>query len=223
MEGSNLAHLILEKIESLNQDLKKEIRETQDMCVQICKDCRDLVREVNLELRNKLEVLEKRYNEKLNELSSEVAKLKNPTTVMPKQAKPIERRKNIIITGGKFILNKEGVYKAVDKFLRVELDVNASIDEVIVINNNEKKPKILVKLLKMEDKKLIMKNKTRLRRIKDFIYIDDDFTREEREKQKKVREAAKIEREKGKNIKIGYNKLKINTKWVNIDEYRNKK
>ena len=222
MEGSNLAHLILEKIESLNQDLKKEIRETQDMCVQICKDCRDLVREVNLELRNKLEVLEKRYNEKLNELSSEVAKLKNPTTVMPKQAKPIERRKNIIITGGKFILNKEGVYKAVDKLLRVELDVNASIDEVIVINNNEKKPKILVKLLKMEDKKLIMKNKTRLRRIKDFIYIDDDFTREEREKQKQVREAAKIEREKGKNIKIGYNKLKINTKWVNIDEYRNK-
>jgi hypothetical protein len=41
------------------------------------------------------------------------------------------------------------------------------------------------------------------------MYIDDDLTKEERETQKKLRELAREERDRGKRVKIGYRKIQI--------------
>ena len=204
---------MLDKIESVSSDLKREIRGTQEMCVEICKECKELVKEINVDLKSKLHDLEKRYEQKFEELRREISNSKP-------EIKTIDRRKNIVISGGKFHLDKQGVAMAVEKLFKKDLQVEVDIDEVTVINQGGKSPKVLVKLLRMEDKKSIMKKKMKLRALNEFIYINDDLTKDEREDQRKVREIAKKERAKGKTVKIGFKKLNINGKWVGLNEYK---
>jgi hypothetical protein len=54
------------------------------------------------------------------------------------------------------------------------------------------------------------------------MYIDDDLTKEERETQKKLRELAREERDRGKRVKIGYRKIQINGEWFRRDEREEK-
>jgi hypothetical protein len=54
------------------------------------------------------------------------------------------------------------------------------------------------------------------------MYIDDDLTKEERETQKKLRELAREERDRGKRVKIGYWKIQINGEWFRRDEREEK-
>jgi hypothetical protein len=52
--------------------------------------------------------------------------------------------------------------------------------------------------------KNIMLSKSELKEKKgERMYIDDDLTKEERETQKKLRELAREERDRGKRVKIG--------------------
>jgi hypothetical protein len=48
------------------------------------------------------------------------------------------------------------------------------------------------------------------------------LTKEERETQKKLRELAKEERDRGKRVKIGYRKIQINGEWFRWDEREEK-
>jgi hypothetical protein len=73
---------------------------------------------------------------------------------------------------------------------------------------------MLAKIECWEQKKNIMLNKSKLKERKDErMYIDDDLTNEERETQKKLREEAREERDRGKSVKIGYRKIQINREW----------
>jgi hypothetical protein len=42
------------------------------------------------------------------------------------------------------------------------------------------------------------------------MYIGNDLTNEERKTQKKLRQVAREERDRGKKVKIGYRKIQIN-------------
>jgi hypothetical protein len=44
------------------------------------------------------------------------------------------------------------------------------------------------------------------------------LTKDERETQKKLRELAREERDRGKRVKIGYRKIQINWEWFRWDE-----
>jgi hypothetical protein len=50
------------------------------------------------------------------------------------------------------------------------------------------------------------------------MYIADDLTKEERETQKKLRELAREERDRGKRVKIGYRKIQISGEWFRWNE-----
>ncbi|KAI4465408.1 atp synthase mitochondrial f1 complex assembly factor 2/atp12 protein mitochondrial precursor [Holotrichia oblita] len=56
----------------------------------------------------------------------------------------------------------------------------------------------------------VMKNKSKLRnKLDNKVFINDDLTREERDIQRIIRQKAKEEKSKGKQVKIGYAKLVI--------------
>lgn len=56
-----------------------------------------------------------------------------------------------------------------------------------------------------------MKNKSKLRNLKDIkVYIENDLTEEERKIQKLIRERAAQERKNGNKVFLGYNKITIN-------------
>jgi hypothetical protein len=48
------------------------------------------------------------------------------------------------------------------------------------------------------------------------------LTKEERETQKKLRELAREEKDRGKRVKIGYSKIQINGDWCRWDERQEK-
>jgi hypothetical protein len=57
-------------------------------------------------------------------------------------------------------------------------------------------------------------NKSKLKERKgERMYIEDDLTNEGRKTQKKLREVAREEKNRGKRVKIGYRKRQINGEW----------
>lgn len=66
-----------------------------------------------------------------------------------------------------------------------------------------------------EQKREVM---VRKRELKKGIYIDDDLTKMERERQNHLRDKAKEEREKGNDVKMGYGKIFIKDSWYRWNE-----
>lgn len=66
-----------------------------------------------------------------------------------------------------------------------------------------------------EMKRQIMMKKRGLER---EIYIEDDLTKKERVIQGMIRKVAKEEREKGREVKIGYMKTRIDGRWLKWNE-----
>jgi hypothetical protein len=54
------------------------------------------------------------------------------------------------------------------------------------------------------------------------MYLDEDWTNEERKTQKKLTEVAREERNRGKRGKIGYRKIQVNGEWFIWDEREEK-
>jgi hypothetical protein len=79
----------------------------------------------------------------------------------------------------------------VEEWLQREMGVKVNVKETL-----------LAKIESWEQKKNIMLNKSTLKERKgDRIYIEDDLTNEERKTQKKLREVAREERDRGKRMK----------------------
>jgi hypothetical protein len=94
--------------------------------------------------------------------------------------------------------------------------VKVNVKEAFKINKDKM---VLVKIEIWEQKKNIMLNKSKLKEKKgERIYIDDDLTKEEKETQKKLRELAREEKDRGKSVKIGYRKIQINGDLLIWDE-----
>jgi hypothetical protein len=90
--------------------------------------------------------------------------------------------------------------------------VKVNVKEAFKINKDKM---MLAKIESWKQKKNIMLSKSKLKekKVRGFICIDDDLTKEERKTQKKLRELAREERDRGKRVKIGYRKIQINGDW----------
>lgn len=126
-----------------------------------------------------------------------------------------ERRKlNIIIKGKSF--NKENLRNDVNEFIKEKINPDVTITEAKLIESKSNSF-VAAKVENMNGKTIIMKEKWKLKREEERIYIDNDLTPLERNVQKKLREIGKQARENNKNVKIGYQKIKINDKWFKWD------
>jgi hypothetical protein len=108
----------------------------------------------------------------------------------------------------------------VEEWLERKIGVKVNVMEAFKINKDKM---MLAKIESWKQKKNIMLNKSKLKEKKDErMYIDDDWTKEERETQKKLRELAREERDRGKRVKIGYRKIHINGEWFRWNEREEK-
>jgi hypothetical protein len=129
-----------------------------------------------------------------------------------------ERKNNVIITGVKGITGN--IERGVEEWLEREIGVKVDVKKAFKINKDKM---MLAKIENWERKKNIMLNKSKLKERKGGrMYIDDDLTNEERKTQKKLREVAREERDRGKRVKIGYRKIQINGEWFIWDEREEK-
>lgn len=127
-----------------------------------------------------------------------------------------ERRNNIILKGEE--LPCGGTPKAnVEQVLVQHLQVKAEIEEAFWIGRGKRGSALIAKLKSWQQKKEVMMNKNKLKNKK--IYINNDLTKKkERRIQREIAEVAKVEREGGAKVKIGYQKLKVNDRIVRWKE-----
>lgn len=94
----------------------------------------------------------------------------------------------------------------VEKFLKGKVGVECKVKHSRLSGKV-----IILRLGKEEEKKEVMKNKNKLKG--GNIFIENDLTWEERKLQEKIGKWAKEERNKGREIKMGLGKIRINRIW----------
>ncbi|XP_025269024.1 trichohyalin-like [Camponotus floridanus] len=118
-----------------------------------------------------------------------------------------ERRNNITLKGED--LSREGPPKRIiEQIMRQELQVEADVEEAYWIRREQRGGMLIAKLKSWQQKREILAKKSKLKGKK--LYIDNDLTKKKRDVQKEIAEIAKLERERGNQVKIGYKKIMVN-------------
>ncbi|KAF2891305.1 hypothetical protein ILUMI_14868 [Ignelater luminosus] len=117
-----------------------------------------------------------------------------------------ERREKNIVVSRLDINNMDlnSLKETMEKFILQHMHIQIEPKKVYKLSDKM----CLTELKNLEDKATIMKNKAKLKQIKKGkVYINDDLSVIEREKQKQIRRKANKEKGNGKDVKIGYNKV----------------
>lgn len=155
----------------------------------------------------------KKLSKENTEIKEEYTQMKREIRVMNRKVEKLEeakREKNIVVTGIEIKTDKKTELKeSIENFLKDALAV-----EVTVKIAHKLGPKsCLVELNTKEDKINVMKNKRKLKGIKGSkIFINNDLSPAERDIEKCIREIAREEKSKGKNVRYGYHKLTVDGK-----------
>lgn len=179
---------IMDKLERIimimnnnNQDLKEEIHFLKE---ELKKD------------REEREAEKNRWMEEVNYLKNELKNVKNQIQRLEKK----EREKNIVIKGLKETENEEKTGEIVEEMLKKDLNLSdiriRKVERIGAKISGRTRP-IIIALENKEDKLTILKCKKKLKGT--TIYLDDDLTREERERKKKLLRIVWEERKKNKN------------------------
>uniref|UniRef100_A0A6P7H2N3 Spindle pole body component 110-like n=1 Tax=Diabrotica virgifera virgifera TaxID=50390 RepID=A0A6P7H2N3_DIAVI len=173
---------------------------------------------------------QRKYWEELNDLKTELEKVKQENQTKHKEKEEMkkelnymkirvqrlekERKVNNVVIQGLPIdtIDRNALKQTVGSFMEKEMNINVQIEEVIKLGEKT----CLVKLQNKFEKEKIMQNKAKLKHIKgNKVYINNDITKEELQTQKKIRQVANEEINKGKSVTIKYNKLIIDGKHTN--------
>lgn len=153
------------------------------------------------ELKEDLKRREDKWDKERKQLETRITVLESK---VEKQERD-RRRNNIVIKGMEIEDNqiKEGVEQLVKDKLNIEVKVKHGYS----VKGRENKKMLIVEMNAWGYKKEIMDKKGLLKGTK--IYIDNDETLEERKIQAELRSIAREERKKGKEAKVGYQKIFI--------------
>lgn len=213
----------LDKILELINAIKADQKETRNEQKEIRRDIREIgeqqksFNEELLRLREENEKLQQENRElkKENvEMRKEIEGIKKSVEILEKERK----RNNVVMNGLKMdtsdpVALKEGI----NRFLKQHIGLEIKPKAVTKIGDKT----FVIELANEVDKQEIMRNKTKLKDLREMIFISNDLTKKEIQKQKQLRQIAKEEKEKGKDVKIGYNKIMINGeewRWNNSTE-----
>lgn len=214
---SKLTQESMEKILAKLVEISRELKEIKESGKNLQKD--------NKDLRKELKMYQQKMEEENKELKWKVKTLEEKIKVIEdkEEQKEKKKRKNNIIISEKLETNlkedkqrmKEHIQKLCEKLSNEEVIVQ---DTEYIMTNAQGMDLVRVGIKTFEQKLSIMKNKYRLARNSDKIYIEDDFTKEERRIQSILRKKGKEEREKGNKVKIGYKKINVNSKWIKWED-----
>lgn len=202
MDDQNITNKqILEAIANMKTELKEEIRGIRENCV-----------EYYSKTEEKIKQMEKRIEEQENRIQ---------------QQEKERRSRNVIIHG---IEEKEANVKELEQniiqMLHNTLKLEILLMEIDVIyrlgpKNPQKTRPIMVKFLTQRRAQEVLKNRRYLKNTK--IYVNEDITKEEVEKRRKLVDSMKRFREQGKHAIIKNQKLIVNGKEIIANENSEKK
>ncbi|XP_050511092.1 uncharacterized protein MCAP_0005-like [Diabrotica virgifera virgifera] len=180
------------------REIANEMKEMRTERKELIKIIKDLTSEWKQSLEEVKEI--RRENEVMK---TKIRVLEYKLEAMEKK----ERRNNIIITGFETAGDTIELKEDIENQLQTFLGTKCEIKEITKLNKRMCK----LELSTYGDKADIMKNKNKLRHIKGRkLFIDDDYTIQERKIQKQLREYANEQRQKGNVVKVKYQKIIIN-------------
>lgn len=162
--------------------------------------------------RRESNILEGEPGDKEDRLSmSEVNKIKKLVAKKEKE----ERKCNIVVRGMRIAEDMERNKEMVVKLIKYKVRVNCKI--IRCWRSGE----VIIAKIENEDKKWeIMQNKYRLRG--EQIFIDSDLSWEERKIQERINRWAKEQRGRGREIKVGKGRVKVEGRWKKWEEIKQK-
>lgn len=194
----------LDRIISMMLEMREELKEYKE-------NMKTIIME-NEQLKQQNEKIAKKNEEIKRELES----MRNSIEDMEKE----KRKCNIVITG-KFTEKIEMTHNEMNDelkdFMRKNLDVQVNFKQVRKIGERT----CLIELENIQDKQNIMRNKHKLQKIKERIYINNDLSRKDRNKQQQIRIKVKEARSQGKIVKVGNNKIQIDKELWEWNQIKN--
>ncbi|VEN37592.1 unnamed protein product [Callosobruchus maculatus] len=197
---------LLEMMSNLSSDVK-QIRQEQ-------KEHREVVERLIME-NEELRRDNKKIKEENIQMRNEIKELRDNIEIIEKH----RRQNNVVMSGREIHTYDQAVLKEeISNFIQTHLKIETKIKATRKLG-----PKTcLIELEDQQEKMKIMKNKARLKDIKDErIYINHDTTIKERAMEKAMRKIAQEERSKGNDVKVGVRKMFINGiewKWNGREE-----
>lgn len=194
---SQILNKLIKKVDWMTEEMKelkdelKEVRKDYTEVIGIIKDITEI--KEDMKQKDLIWTEEKEYFER---------RLKSLEGVEEGRRRK-EKKNNIIIKG----LDIEGKAEEVENFIKTKLRVEVKVEYTQVINIGNGNKMIRVKLTDWDSKRKIKENKKMLKGEK--IYVDDDLTKVQREIQREIGKYASGQRELGKRVKIGYQKIYV--------------
>lgn len=196
---------------------KPKTEEKLDLIIEMMTDMKEEFKQMKIKQRECHEELKKVRDEN-KIIHEENAKLKKENKEIKENARKIDerlekmerqmRKNNVVMTGLRIDTEDKIMLKqAVEKIMEENMGMRIQVKSASKLGERT----CLIELREEKDKEEVMKNKSKLKNIiGEKIYINNDETRMEREKNICIRTRAKEEQKKGNNVKIGYNKININ-------------
>lgn len=201
MEAGKMMEAVLQQMKEIAASLEEKITTSKE---ETCGKMEEFKEEMKQYMMREVEKISTEFKKKEEERTAEMDQLRKEVAELRWREEARERREkkqNIVIwgaqgQGGNAKQIAMGVFKQINEEIQIEEVKKASF-----IGRNENKG-IVVELEHFEEKKKLMRGKTKLKG--GNIYLDDDLTRNEREMQRKIREWAKRMRVGGKRVNVGY-------------------
>lgn len=216
----------MEEIKKLMMEMKNEIKEgfldfkleIKEDINEIKRDIRDITEEMK---RNKEEVklIQQEVIEMKEEWNREKEKVAIQIRKLEEKVERVEKdkiRNSLVISGISINTNNEDIWKeTMENMLEVELKLRIKIKKAYKISEE----RCIIETNQWADKLQILKEKSKLRGKK--IFIESALTETEQKIQKKIRDVARKEREKGGIVRVRYQKVEIDGKtweWNRTEE-----
>ncbi|KAK9712760.1 hypothetical protein QE152_g24755 [Popillia japonica] len=160
----------------------------------------ELIKEKLISIQQENKVL-KNENMVLRQENAEIKKEDREMRIDIERREKEQRRNNIVMTGLPIDTDNTNILKeAMENFIKEHLEIDVKVQIATKLGAKT----CLIALGSKEEKFKIIENKKKLKELQTHkIFINDDLTKKEREKQTIIRKAAKEERIKGNTVKIG--------------------
>lgn len=202
----------LKELKSTNENVRRETREELKLLREDMEK-RDKHREnEHTSLEGRVNNIENKTQEKISALEDQIKLLTDQEEYRMRK----DRKNNIVVKDKDLKAGGENRNETTAKTVEIlqKVDASTEITEVTYIGmDKDQRGIVRVTCRSFEDKMKILKNKASLRG--QDTYIDSDLTKKERDIQSRLRQLAKVEREKGNNeVRVGYQKILLGGQWT---------
>lgn len=189
------------------KDGDDKIDKLMEMMMEVMKDTKE-IKQGQENFRKEMNLL-KQENERLKDENNRIRLEMNEMKDKIERLEKNQIKNNIVMMGLNIDTeNREDLRNEMENFMEQTIGVKIQVKDAIKIGPKTCK----IELNHFQDKQKIMENKNKLKLHRDRIFINNELTKNELEIQRKVIQIAKEEKNNGKIVKIGYQKVYIEGK-----------